>query len=109
MKGKIVLIPFPFTDLKTLKRRPALVILERDYDVIVSFISSKIPNNLGKYTIYINKNHSEFKLTGLKVDSIIYLDKLATIKKDLIIGEIGEIGTLLRTEINEGFKEIFHL
>ena len=109
MKGKIVLIPFPFTDLKTLKRRPALVILERDYDVIVAFISSNIPNSLGKYTIYINKTHPEFKLTGLKVNSIIYLDKLATIKKDLIIGEIGEIGTLLRTEINERFKEIFHL
>jgi len=44
MKGKIVLIHFPFTDFKTLKKRPALVILERDYDVIVAFISSKIPD-----------------------------------------------------------------
>ena len=107
MKGKIVLIPFPFTDLKTLKRRPALVILERDYDVIVAFISSRIPDHLEKYTVLISKKHQEFKLTGLKVDSVIYLDKLATIKKDLILGEIGEIGSLLKIEVNERLKEIF--
>jgi mRNA interferase MazF len=43
MKGKIVAIPFPFTDLKGAKVRPALVIYEGHEDVIVAFISSKIP------------------------------------------------------------------
>ena len=43
MKGKIVAIPFPFTDLKGTKVRPALVIDEGHEDVIVAFISSKLP------------------------------------------------------------------
>ena len=75
----------------------------------MAFISSKIPDHLGKYTVIINKEHLEFNLRGLKVDSTIYLDKLATVKKDLISGEIGELGSLLRKEINECLKEIFHL
>jgi len=43
LKGKIVLIPFPFTNLTTTKLRPALVLLESEKDVVVAFISSRLP------------------------------------------------------------------
>jgi len=43
MKAKIVLIHFPFTDLTNSKLRPALVLFESEHDVVVAFISSKVP------------------------------------------------------------------
>ena len=64
MKGKIVLLPFPFTDLSTAKRRPALIILERAQDVVVVFISSIIPKILDKSHILIKKNDKDFSSTG---------------------------------------------
>ena len=82
MKGKIILIPFPFTDLKTVKRRPALILFERNKDVVVAFISSKIPISKSIEIIIIKKTHREFSQTGLKVDSVIYLDKIHTSGKD---------------------------
>jgi mRNA interferase MazF len=92
LKGRIVLIPFPFTDLTATKLRPALVLHEGEADVVVAFISSRI-ENLKKTDIFIDKKHPEFKRTGLKCPSIIKLDKVATISKTPILGEIGEIGS----------------
>ena len=107
MKGKIVLIPFPFTDLSATKLRPALVIHEGSKDVIVAFISSKVPPQPSDTDVVITKNHPEFPLTGLKVNSVIKLDKVATLSKSLIIGELGEIGPNIRDEVNRKIRKIF--
>ncbi len=109
MKGKIVLIPFPFTDLTTSKRRPALVILEKLNDVVVVFISSKIPKAQENQHIVIKKNDKDFRITGLKVSSTIYLDKIATISKNLLIGELGQITKEIKRKFNKNIKRIYHL
>jgi mRNA interferase MazF len=100
LKGKIVLIPFPFTDLTSTKLRPALVLYESEKDVVVAFISSRI-SKTRLVDVLIDESHSEFKQTGFKLPSIVKLDKIATISKELIVGEIGEVGPKLRKEIND--------
>jgi mRNA interferase MazF len=107
LKGKIVLIPFPFTNLTTTKLRPALVIFEGEKDFVVAFISSRLTRKPTPTDIIINENHPEFKQTGLKLPSIIKLDKVATISKDLILGEIGEIGAKLIKEISKKITEVY--
>jgi len=107
LKGKIVLIPFPFTNLTATKLRPALVLFEGERDVVVAFISSRVPQEPAPSDITITENHPEFRLTGLKVPSVVKLDKVATISKDLIPGEIGEIGAKLKREINKKLIEVY--
>ncbi|MHA1166548.1 MAG: type II toxin-antitoxin system PemK/MazF family toxin [Candidatus Hodarchaeales archaeon] len=107
MKGKIVLIPFPFTDLSSAKMRPALVIHSGQQDVIVAFISSRLSVRNLDNTVIVKSDHPDFKRTGLKVDSVIRLDKVATILKELIIGEIGQVGQQISREINEILSSIF--
>lgn len=109
MKGKIVLLPFPFTDLSTTKRRPALVILERTQDVVVVFISSKVPKTIERVHILIEKGNKDFPATGLKVNSVIFLDKIATISKNLINGELGEVSKKLKRKINKNLKRVYRL
>ncbi len=109
MKGKIVLIPFPFTDLTATKLRPALVLLEGQRDCVVAFISSKIPPELSSTDVLISEEPEEFAGTGLKRTSLVKLDKIATISRDLLIGEIGEIGKSLKTEVNKKLQEIYRL
>lgn len=109
MKGKIVLIPFPFTNLTAAKLRPALVLLEGERDVVVAFISSRVPRKPALTDVVVGEHHSEFMLTGLKVSSVIKLDKIATILKDLVVGEIGELGDELKREINLRFRRVYKL
>ena len=82
MKGKIVLIPFPFTDLTATKLRPALVLYEGEKDVVVAFISSRT-DKPKPVDITINEKNAEFKHTGLKLTSTIKLDKVALGEKKL--------------------------
>ncbi|WP_338251866.1 hypothetical protein [Pyrodictium abyssi] len=48
-------------------------------------------------------------MTGLKVDSVIKLTKIATLHKKLIAGELGEAGPMLRQEVNEKITRVLLL
>ena len=45
----------------------------------------------------------------MKVDSVIKLDKIATVLKDLVVGELGELDEELRQEVNRGLKKIMKI
>ena len=75
---------------------------------MVAFISSRITKTRPA-DVLIDESHSEFKKTGLKLPSTVKLDKIATISKELILGEIGEIGPKLKKEINSKISKILML
>jgi mRNA interferase MazF len=107
MKGSIILIHFPFTDMSGVKLRPALVIHESDQDVVVAFISSRIPKHRSDADLLIPANHPSFAGTGLKRPSVIRFDKVATVSRDLIEGGIGEIDEELARECNAVMSRVF--
>ncbi len=109
MKGKIVLIPFPFTDLTATKLRPALVLYEGDRDIVLAFISSKTRVGAESTEVLVTTSHAGFPKSGLKIDSVIRLDKVATILKDLMVGELGELDDDLRAEVNAKLATLFRL
>jgi mRNA interferase MazF len=93
-RGTIVLTDFPFTDLSSTKRRPAVIISRESNDkddVIVAFISSVIPDNLSETDFVLEMEHKDFPKTGLKKDSVFKMDKLATLNKSIFSGEIGTL------------------
>ena len=87
-KWDIILVPFPFTDLTSNKKRPALVISPDDYnggpDVLIIFITSKIEKEkrVGDYLI------DRWEESKLPKPSLIRM-KFATIDKSIIVKKIG--------------------
>ena len=54
-------------------------------------------------------DHLGFKKTGLKLNSVIKLDKIATVLKDLIVGELGELDEEMRQEVNRKLKKMLKI
>lgn len=109
-QGIIVLTPFPFTDLSTSKRRPALVVSkgnEQKTDIIIAYISSKIADQFSETDYLLKTSHKDFKNTGLLKDSVIKLNKLVTVDKKLFIGELGFVSKEIMEEILLRLKIVF--
>ncbi|MCF0059797.1 type II toxin-antitoxin system PemK/MazF family toxin [Dyadobacter sp. CY356] len=103
-KGDIVLIPFPFTNLKDVKIRPALILISTDLDVTVAFITTQIKWQ-EKDDVMIEPSI----LNGLKKASLIRLSKLTTIDKTLVIGKFGVLETSELKQINASLIKLFDL
>jgi mRNA-degrading endonuclease toxin of MazEF toxin-antitoxin module len=91
-RGEVILVPFPFTDLTSVKRRPALIISadrlnQNRPDVLVAAISSQLPLKTGEDEMLIPQ--TELAQWGLPKPSVIKLGKLFSIHQGLIRKRLG--------------------
>ncbi len=110
-RGDIVLAAFPFTDLSMQKRRPALVINENtdQGDVILAFISTQIPTNPTLNAVILETTNPDFQTTGLKTNSVIRLDKIATIESSLITRRLGKLAQDRLPAIDQALISALHI
>ena len=103
VKGDVVVVPFPFSDLSQSKRRPALVIapLEGD-DAILCQITSKTI----KDTYAIPINDTDFSSGSLKQPGNIRPNRLFTADSHIILYRVGSIKPETLAEIVEKVVEI---
>ncbi len=82
VKGDIVVLPFPFSDLSSVKKRPALIIVNlQGDDFILAQITSQERKN--KYCIELNNI--------LKVNSYIRINKIFTADKSLMLYKVNKL------------------
>ncbi|MFH1097238.1 MAG: type II toxin-antitoxin system PemK/MazF family toxin [Candidatus Desantisbacteria bacterium] len=85
-QGEIILVSFPFTNITSVKQRPAIVLLDTgDEDVVVVRVTSQPVQTLFDVKII------EWQQAGLLVPSVIRVHKLATIEKRLIMRRLGTL------------------
>jgi len=83
-RGDVVLVLFPNSDLRTAKRRPVLVI-QRDElanglpQTVVAMISSNPARAGHPSRVTVRADSAEGRATGLRLDSVIMTDNLATV------------------------------
>ena len=104
IKGDILLVPFPFSDLTGSKTRPALILAVKDSDIIVAFISTQL-HRKEEDDIYLKPNDDN----GLKKDSFVRLTKVATLDKELALGRIGTINSETIRQVNSSLRKILQI
>ncbi len=104
VKGEVVVIPFPFSDLSASKKRPALVIasVEGD-DVILCQITSKM--HYDKHSITLE--NIDFTQGNLQQPSMIRPNKIFTAHLSLISHKVGSIKESKRKEIEQVLIRLF--
>jgi len=90
--GDIVLVPFPFTDLTAVKRRPVLVLSRRDFnagspDFIVCGITSNLAN--AAHSVLIDRQDlAKGRIPG---PSRIKVGKVATLLQSLAVRTLARV------------------
>ncbi|MCK4905696.1 type II toxin-antitoxin system PemK/MazF family toxin [bacterium] len=88
VKGDVVVIPFPFSDLTQAKRRPALVISVLDgNDLILCQITSRAVKD--NYAISLNEK--DFNTSSLKQPSNVRPNRIFTADNNIILYRIGNL------------------
>lgn len=109
-RGDVVLSSFPFTDLSAHTLRPALVVGRgQPPDLIVAFVSSQLASALSPAAHVLDEKDPEFAAAGLKVSSVIRLDKLATLHRNLLRRRLGKIGPQTEQAVARCLRYVFGL
>ena len=105
-KYDIILVHFPFSDLRESKIRPALVIkpLEGENTILCQITTKR--RGISKYEVVLNRKACE---GDIRFDSNIYLDMIFTLHESLVLNKIGHIkDEKIIREIGNKIKEMFN-
>ena len=112
--GDVVLIPFPFTDLTTIKYRPALVVSSGRFnraqeDIIAVAITSAFArkNKAGHYEYALEER--ERQEAHLLYPSLVKLAKIVTIDKRLVRKHLGALSSRTTKIIIKRVRDILRV
>ena len=103
IKGDVVVVPFPFSDLTKSKRRPALVIskLEGDDLILCQITSQSIKDNYA-----ISLDNKDFETGSLKQSSNVRPNRLFTADSHIVLYKVGNLKIEKLHEVIEKVVEI---
>jgi mRNA interferase MazF len=103
MKGDVVVVPFPFSDLTQAKRRPALVIsaLEGDDLILCQITSQYIADNYA-----VSLTDKDFQTGSLKQPSNARPNRIFTADDHIVLYRVGGLRVEKLNEIIEKVIDI---
>ena len=106
-QGDIIFVTFPFSDLKSVKKRPALIISNDNYnnqsaDIIVMAITS----SLTAKNHFIEIDNTDLKQGVIPRKSYIRVDKIFSLNKSLVLGKFSIVSDEIINKTTEMLNDI---
>ncbi len=107
-QGEIVFVPFPFTNLKSVKKRPVLVISRTDYNrKSIDFISCGITSNIKDSDFSVLIDNEGLKEGYLPKPSRIKVNTIFTLEKSSVIRSYGKVKDEIMKKVKEELYNLF--
>lgn len=103
VKGDVVILPYPFVDVLTSKKRPALVVATFKYNVILCKITTK--SDIQEFSIPISSE--DFEKGGLNLASIVQTNIMFTLDKSVILYKAGKLRNKTFGEVRKSLLAMF--
>ncbi len=103
IKGDVVVVPFPFSDLSQAKRRPALVVAVLSGD---DLILCQVTSQTVKDSYAIALTTEDFSSGNLKQDSNVRPNRLFTADRQIILSTVGQLKPEKLNEVIDKLIEI---
>jgi mRNA-degrading endonuclease toxin of MazEF toxin-antitoxin module len=78
-------------------------------DIIIAAISSRIRHPLPPAHYVIDRNHRDWTVSGLRLQSVVRCDRLFTIHNSQIQRTIGSVSAQTLNEIDQVLKRVFRI
>ena len=108
--GELILIPVPFTDLSSQKRRPVIVISNRTYnqnsrDMLVVAVTSNLRPTLYSFPL----NPEDMAIGTLNRASVVRADKIYALGQLLIVKRFGTVKPEVLDKISTVVQQIMNV
>ncbi|GIK10502.1 MAG TPA: type II toxin-antitoxin system PemK/MazF family toxin [Anaerolineales bacterium] len=106
-QGDILLVPIPFTDLSSQKRRPVIVVSNNDYNqkttdlVVVAMTSNPIETD---YSFSITSD--DLEKGALNRPGKVRVDKIYTISKSIVVKAFGKVNEKVMERIRSELQSL---
>lgn len=106
--GDVILVRFPFADVATAKKRPALVLAATTRATRYRLVTlAMITSQVEALKLEGDVPLEAWKATGLLHPSLLRLAKVATVDAELVDKKIGRLSTEDLTAARRAFRRVF--
>jgi mRNA interferase MazF len=100
--GDVLLVPVVFSDGRGHKKRPVVIVYDNgDADLLVAPVTSQAARSLRDVQVV------NWQRTGLRLPSVVRLEKLATVEKSTVVRKMGHLAPDDWEKVKTVLKQFF--